>query len=567
MRRLATPGLLTCAIVLATALLAFGCRSEANPARAKPSILLILTDDQRQDTLSDMPVVSSRLLTRGVSFPNAFASVPLCCPFRASLLAGGFAAQDTGVLSIAAPNGSAAAFRDELPTLPRHLQEAGYRTALIGKYLNGYGSIAPRVPPGWDSFRAWTRLGGWRDHTFVIGKSRGLATVGKERTVRDYLPTVEARAAQTFLAKVPPNQPFFLHFSTHIPHRPAVPLAEDRDAVGDFAPELATPAALAADLALKPQHVARLARAVEGRSFTARLPRDQRATLRHLDRTIGELLDLLEQRDRLADTVIIFTSDNGFLWGEHGLYQKGVPYDAAGRVPLVISVPGGPTGTRTGMVPVELDLAATIYELAGVRAPTNGQSLMPQIRDPQQTGRSEIAIAAYRDGTAAATSEDESDDETSRVTPTWAGLRSTEHLYVEIETGERELYDLRSDPGELRNLAGDPAQATTLAALASRLAPQKGLALLVPRLPDLTRGRLATMPLPTWGGRPPLTFALTSGTLPPGLELDPAGRLHGTPNADGTYSFQVTVSDASRSPWHGGPQQFRQNFVLTVAPD
>ena len=117
----------------------------------RPNILVVLTDDQRWDSLWAMPFVQRKLADRGVKFTNVYATTPSCSPFRASFLSGGFLARETGVLTNRPPNGGVAAFFDER-TLATILQEAGYRTGIVGKYMNRYSSIAPRVPPGWDQF-------------------------------------------------------------------------------------------------------------------------------------------------------------------------------------------------------------------------------------------------------------------------------------------------------------------------------------------------------------------------------------------------------------------------------
>jgi hypothetical protein len=115
------------------------------------NFIVILTDDQRWDTLWAMPIVQEKLMARGVTFTNAFVTTPLCCPFRASFLSGGFYAHNTGVLTNALPNGGVSRFHDE-ETIATILQGAGYKTALMGKYMNGYLKIAPYIPPGWTKF-------------------------------------------------------------------------------------------------------------------------------------------------------------------------------------------------------------------------------------------------------------------------------------------------------------------------------------------------------------------------------------------------------------------------------
>ena len=435
-------GPLFCALALlglACLALAGGCREEL--PQQPPNILLIETDDQRWDTLWAMPRIREELAGKGVTFTSALVSNPLCCPSRASLLSGGYYSHNVGVLSVGPPNGGERF--DDRETLAVKLQRHGYQTALVGKYLVGYEERAPRIPPGWDLFRI--RLGppDFFDHRMLQGASTPDAPgEGRIRKRHQYLTYLERDEALGFLDGAGASgRPFFLWLATHAPHRPAVPAPEDAATFADF--RYRDRGWGEEDLSDKPDFIGRLGRSFQEEEggllpapglpgFPAEFPRSQVQTLQALDRAVGEILDRLEALRLDRPTVVIFTSDNGMLWGEHRLYRKGLPYEEAIRVPLVIRMPGVAAGKRDHLVAIDLDLAPTILELAGLRAEGDGASLLPILRDPEATWRQEVFLEGFG----------------VRGAPPWAAVRTERHKYVEHADGQRELYDLAADPFE-----------------------------------------------------------------------------------------------------------------------
>lgn len=534
-----------------------GCHRE-RPER-QPNILLIETDDQRWDTLWAMPRIRELLADRGVEFTHAVASNPLCCPSRASLLAGGYYSHNVGVLAAEPPNGGAERF-DDRESLAVALQRQGYRTALVGKYLNGYEAQAPRVPPGWDLF--FTRLGPpGVTQRMLRGRSTADAPGrGRIQDRRRYLTYQERDEALAFLAEAPASgKPFFLWLAFHAPHRPALPAPEDTETFAGF--DYRDRAWGEADLSDKPGFVARLGQGfVEGQGglkplpgqpgFPADFPRAQVRALQAVDRSVGEILDRLEALALDRPTVVLFSSDNGILWGEHRLYRKALPYEEAIRVPLLVRMPGVPAGKRDHLVAIDLDLAPTILELVGLRPEGDGASLLPILRDPEAPWRQEVFLESFGLGEV----------------PPWAAVRTRSFKYVEYADGERELYDLEQDPFEQQSRHDDPALAPERIALARAVGKSRGLAFAEPELPAPRRNEPYRVTLPASGGRPPYTWEVEQGRLPPGLSLDPRGSLAGVPTGPAQGPILLRVTDSSASPRDGRPQSFRRFVQFGSTP-
>jgi arylsulfatase A-like enzyme len=487
-----------------------------------------MTDDQRWDTLWAMPIVQEKLVKRGVNFVNAFVSSPECCPSRASFLAGGFYAHHTAVLTNELPNGGAARFADK-NAMPVRLQQAGYRTALIGKYLNSYDELLKQrpdyVPPGWTTFV--------RDTTFNTDLLRDKALA--------------------FLDEVD-EAPFFLYFAPHAPHPPATPRPDDRDLFPGYV--YRGRGFHEADLTDKPAYVQWNATRYDEPAEDL-LHRKMLQSLQGIDRAVGSLVDKLTALGRLDSTLIVFTSDNGYLWGEHGLAGKMTPHEEAIRVPLVMVLPAmgiDPREERQDVVS-NLDVPSTIFALAGIDGPGDGLSLVPLLSDPINAGAPRTFVIEGFRGTG---------ESRPKV---WAGLRNWPYKYVEYATGETELYDLLWDPHELRNQAANGNYAFIRADLERRLSPRKGLAILQTSIPNGRREVSYSTRLTAWGGRRPYRWKLFNGSLPEGLSLDETtGTIRGRPLRVETKSFGVKIEDSSVSPYTNRPQIFIQRFAIAIQP-
>ena len=417
-----------------------------------PNVVLILTDDHRWDTLWAMPTVTREIADRGITFANGFVSNPLCCPSRASILTGQYS-HSTGVYTNHGGelHGGFRAFRDR-STIATWLDQAGYRTALFGKYLNGY--TASYVPPGWDTWFATYRNGGFYD--YLAADDYVMKPYGSDRA--DYGTTVLAQGAVGFIESTPADTPLFLYFAPHAPHEPATAAPGDGDAFADLEPW--RPASYDEDdVSDKPEYI--VERAPLDRAAAVRIDgfrRRQYRSLLAVDRAIGEIVDALEASGRMSNTMIVFTADNGMLWGEHRWDAKLVPYEESIRVPFVVRFDPaiGAPWTDERLV-LNVDLAPTFAEVAGIAAPAaEGRSLVPLFdRRGGPAWRTDFLLEHMQKGAGGV--------------PTYCGVRTERHVFVRYVTGEEELYDLARDPAQLENLAVDAGSATLRRELLRRL--------------------------------------------------------------------------------------------------
>ncbi|HET9250136.1 MAG TPA: sulfatase, partial [Actinomycetota bacterium] len=302
---------------------------EASDPGAPPDIVLIVTDDQRWDTLWAMPTLSERLAGEGVTFPDAFVVNPLCCPSRASILTGDYS--HTHLVYRQAPPFGRFEWFDDGSTLATWLHDAGYRTGLFGKYLDGYqhAAVTGYVPPGWDRWVAFVHSA-QVDYTLTIDgvlHDRGHGP-------GDHATEVLAGEAVAFVEDT--TGPLFLELAMSAPHEPAIASPGDEDAFADLAPAR-PPSFDEADVSDKPAWVRDLPPLTTAQEASIdAFRRDQYRSLLGVDRALGRVLDALERTGRLENTLIVFTSDNGIMHGEHRWTKKEAPYEESIRVPLVM---------------------------------------------------------------------------------------------------------------------------------------------------------------------------------------------------------------------------------------
>ena len=432
-------------------------RAETRAAAQKPNFVFILTDDQSPDSLDPgAPVVMPKLEARladpndhWIRFSNFFFNTPLCCPSRATILTGQYS-HHTGV-----QDNSEGGNLDDEHTIATWLDEAGYRTGLVGKYLNGYPySRGPYTPPGWDSWFAKTgELNFYYKYTMAVDGA--LTTFGNGPA--DYSTDAFARRAVDFIHATPTSQPFMLYLSTSAPHGPWVPAPRHEKAFKGI-PMPHTPAFNEADVSDKPAWVRALP--LETPDDIERLDRHRRAqdeTLLAVDDAVDRVLAELRASGRLDDTVVVFMTDNGFSYGEHRWQGKRCVYDECLRSPFFVRYPGAVPHVD-GRLISNTDIAPTFAELAGTTPdiPQDGMSLAPLLEGPPPASwRSSLLIEYARDQ--------------SEPIPGYWAVRTRQHLYAELDTGERELYDADADPYQLRNRAGQPAYASVQSQLASTL--------------------------------------------------------------------------------------------------
>ncbi|MEV6863018.1 sulfatase [Streptosporangium subroseum] len=443
----------------------------AASAPAKPNVVVIMVDDMNASALQYLPNVRSLLATPGTTFDNSVVSYSLCCPSRSTFLTGQYA-HNHGVLGNKLPDGG----YEKLPaaeTLPVWLRRAGYTTAHIGKFLNGYGRQRPtEIPPGWAEWYGSVDPSTYRMWGYTLNENGTLHTYGAAG-VEDpalYQTDVYARKAVDYIErKAPADEPFFLSFAPLAPHGEGAAAGSDLsqrnprpaprhrgDLEGVTLPK--PPSYDEADVSDKPAAIRgrpRITPANEDRIENVRL-KGRLESLLAVDDAVADIVAALRASGELAGTLIVFTSDNGWMQGEHRIQSgKVVPYEESIRVPLIIRGPGLPAGKHVSTIAANVDLAPTILDAAGATAgvTVDGRSLLPIAGDTASTARGIVIETGPK-----------------QSGKWYAGLRAPRWKYVEHSTGERELYDLQQDPYELASVHNDPRYAPTRRALADRLA-------------------------------------------------------------------------------------------------
>ena len=433
-------------------------RAAPEEAAAKPNVVVLMTDDQTLEQMSALPRTRKLIGTQGVKFKRFYVTDPLCCPSRATFLTGQYA-HNTGVISNGGPNALEAL--DESKTLGTWLQQAGYRTAFVGKYLNDYGLDDPeRVPPGWREWRAMLEPTTQSYFDFELNEDGVITHYGsapddyKTRVVGHLAVGAIRRAARG-------DRPLFLYVGVNAPHAPSTPAPRDAGTLaGVKAPR--TPAFDEQDLSDKPSFL-RDRPPLSPQAIARIDSRNERAleSLAEVDRQIARIVDELREQEELGNTYLVFTSDNGYLDGEHRIeFGKLLAYEPAAQVPLLIRGPGIPAGETSDALVGNVDLAPTIAQLASAKPDltVDGHSLISLARNPDRSSDRALLLESLVR------------DRSTYYGYPYAAIRSGHFLYVEYETGDEELYNLNKDPYELESLADDPAFAAKKEALATALA-------------------------------------------------------------------------------------------------
>jgi len=460
-------------------------------ATTAPNIVFILTDDQRWDTLWAMPKVQSELIAHGINFTNSFVVNSLCCPSRTSILTGEYS-HSTLVYDNVGPYGGFGAFHQDNNTVATWLQGAGYRTGLLGKYLNGYDTTY--IPPGWDEWSAFKGQGdgGGAYYDYTLNTDGTLVHYGN--TDADYSTDVLANQADSFIRNTPGEQPLFLYFSTKAPHSPWTPATKYRNAFKSMRP-YRPPNYNEADVSDKPawvQALPLLSTARQNQIDSSH--KKQYRTLLSVDDAVDKIVTALTDTGRLSNTMIVLMGDNGWSLGEHRWNDKKVVWEESIRVPLVVRYDPVVTGPRTDShLMTNIDLGPTFADLAGVSAAgAEGIDMMPLMADPNAPWRHDFLIEHLQ-------------NHTQRDFPSFCAVRDDSlqpegYTYVVYGTGEEELYDLKTDFYELQNLAADPGHVTqrnALRTVAETLCgpPPPGFAFLYDALPPSTPTGLAAAPV------------------------------------------------------------------------
>jgi N-acetylglucosamine-6-sulfatase len=416
---------------------------------AKPNIVFILTDDMRKDDLRYMPKTRSVLKEKGMSFENALVSNALCCPSRATIMRGQYA-HNTHVWTnenVGGPDAGGQAYRNkghEQDNLATRLDAAGYRTALIGKYLNGMKDKT-RVPPGWDRwFATW---GGY--FRYDANDQGTIKHFGAD--ARDYQTDVLRRKTKDFIgASVAAGKPFFAYVALKAPHGPATPAPRDRHEYDNLkAPR--PPSFNELNVSDKPPWIRQLPRLSDSKKAKIDNQAEKRAeSLQAADDLVSGVVSKLRDKGVMGNTYVFFTSDNGWHHGEHRIpSKKARPYEEDVRMPLLVRGPGVAAGSTTYKLALNTDYLPTFTDLAcPTSSPCNtqtwsyvpdGRSFRPVLKGNATAWRSAVLLEAHHTPEGGAT-------------PAYSGIRTSGGTkYVEYAGGKKELYYLGRDHYELRN--------------------------------------------------------------------------------------------------------------------
>lgn len=513
----------------------------------RPSFVVIQTDDETLDQLYTifhaggveipvMPNTLKLLARRGETFSRYYVSYPLCCPSRVTLMTGRYAHSDN-VRGNVPPNGGYTGFKARQAyshNIATWLQAAGYRTIHIGKFLNGYGDepfdSGTDVPPGWSAWHSvlnadthhyyygytlnnngsiegpYGDSGSWDTREYGERDYFGCPTTSIEGKPCLYETDVFNRMAWEELTATPPEQPFYMQLDYTAPHgdfrRPAGPEPPPRYyTLFDGAPYPHGPSEgfNEGNVNDKPRFIRDAPFLSPEEIHIYRVYYDKvLASLRAIDDGVKIIVDTLGGLHRLRNTYIIFTSDNGFFFGEHRITGgKFLAYEPSTHLPLLIRGPGIKPGSATGEISANIDISPTVLQLAGVKADKSidGRSMVPFLRDPSLRTRRPIlfesfvqtndveengggpaaapaGVAAGRTGGGAAINKrpasflrrerreqrQRRDAKASIVAPPkdYEGIRLGPYKYIEWPDGEKELYDINKDPYELHNIVRQP---------------------------------------------------------------------------------------------------------------
>lgn len=422
-----------------------------------PSILVILLDDATftQTTRAELPRTWARIADSGTVFQRGYVNTPWCCPSRSTLLTGLYP-RHHGVYTNGGTDGGARKFNDA-QTVFTALQGAGYTVGAIGKYLNRYDLVQPRIPPGIDEWRVaasqnfdfynYSLLEKAFDSSAVTYRTYGTGA-------SNYQTSVLTRHAVNFVSRVPATQPLFLLLAPYAPHGPSTPAPQDVGACAANAP-YRPPAFDEVDVSDQPYFIRQLPRlsATQIATQDARY-RDACASLRGVDRMVDSVLTALGERP----TVVFFLSDNGYFVGEHRMItRKQSVFEEGVHIPFLVKGPGVPVGVNTSSFVSMADITPTVLSLAGASSALtmDGRDMTPLFTNPLASGFADVYLEHLAP---------------SPSTEVVRAMRNAQWMYAEYQNGNRALYDMALDPWQMRNVAYLPAYASVRKTLAARLA-------------------------------------------------------------------------------------------------
>jgi N-acetylglucosamine-6-sulfatase len=441
----------------------------AAPAMARPNVVVLMTDDQTLASLGSMPQTNALLAAPGTVFEQTTSTFPLCCPSRATALTGQYSHNHQIVHNVGDFGGHRKL--SHANTLPVWLQGAGYRTMHVGRYLNGY-EYSDGVPPGWDEWHGAPHSAAFNYYDWRVNENGSLVEYPVKEHPGEYLTDYHGRRASELIEHAAPGeQPFYLQVWFVAPHtaRPRdpddprglstpSPAPRHRDAFAG-APMPRPPSFDEAAVLDKPQIVAD--RPLLDPATIAAIEeswQQEQESLLAVDDAVARIVSTLERTGELANTLIVYTSDNGYMHGEQRIKAGKVwPYEPSTRIPLIMRGPGVPAGLRDTRPVANIDVAPTIVDAADAQAQRvlDGRSLYDLMADPGVWWGRDILIENGRGANSV---------------PGYRGIRTGRFVYVQhLTTGEYELYDLERDPYQLDNLDGVPGYYAVQRDLARRL--------------------------------------------------------------------------------------------------
>jgi arylsulfatase A-like enzyme len=406
--------------------------AEAQTA-SRPNFVVVMTDDLDDHTMANLAGIRTLMGSEGATFQSAYVTYSLCCPSRASFLRGQYP-HNHQILHTNPPLGGEAKFRElgrDQSTIATWLDDDGYRTKYIGKYMNGYSDLYK--PPGWDE---WFVLQGDPTKNQVNDDGTSVTLSGNSADAFANEAADFVRRSSTQAA------PFFAVIGTRAPHTPPeVPMRYEGSFANATLPK--PPNFDEEDLSDKPQWISgKKALSQDEVDRMQEHYRDQLRSMLAVEDLLEQIIATLEDTGELSTTYIFFTSDNGFHLGNHRLRSgKSTPYEEDIGVPLMVRGPGVPAGAIRQQLVINNDLAPTIAELAGVLTPAfvDGRSFAPLLTSsPPSSWRQAFLEEGWI-------------PEVGLQIPTHKGVHTRDRMLLEYDTAERELYDLALDPYQLQS--------------------------------------------------------------------------------------------------------------------
>lgn len=421
------------------------------PGAQKMNVIFILTDDHRNDFMGftgklpwQKTPTMDRMAKEGAHMKNAFVTTSLCSPSRASILTGQYSHVHTIVDNLAGEP-------DGLIYFPQYLQKAGYQTSFFGKWHMGDDDDRPR--PGFNHWESFRGQGVYFNPNLNIN---GSAIQYDDST---YITDLLTEHAINWLDKRERDKPFFMYLSHKAVHAPFVPAIRHKGLYKGQSYPLPPTFWQTADTTYRkynwPEWVKQQRNSWHGIDFMYHshsnidsMIQVYAETLMAVDESIGSVLGYLEKNELLENTLIIYMGDNGFSWGEHGLIDKRHFYEESVKVPFLVYAPGIiKSGKTISQMVQNIDIAPTVFELAGLQKPTYmpGRSFLQLLRGDTVTWRDKIFYEYYW-------------EYDFPMTPTVYGVRTNKYKLIRYMGiwDQNELYDLENDPDEVNNLMGKP---------------------------------------------------------------------------------------------------------------